>query len=48
MANRFSLRIMKFFVDLLYYALPVIGWICKAAFWILVAAVFILVFVMLL
>lgn len=38
MANLLSLRLMKFFVDLLYYALPVLMWICKAAFWLLIAA----------
>lgn len=38
MANRLSLRFMKFLVDLLYYALPVITFICKAAFYILIAA----------
>ena len=38
MANRLALRIMKFFVDFLYYALPVLAFLCKAAFYILVAA----------
>lgn len=37
MYNRLSLRLMKFFVDFVYYALPVICFLCKAAFWILIA-----------
>lgn len=37
MYNLLSLRIMKFFVDFIYYALPVITWICKAAFYSLIA-----------
>ena len=37
MYNRLSLRIMKFFVDFIYYALPVLTWICKAAFYTLIA-----------
>ena len=48
MANRLSLRILKFFVDLLYYALPVITYICKAAFYILIAAAAFLAFVIIL
>lgn len=38
MANRLSLRLMKFLVDLLYYSLPVMTFICKAAFYTLIAA----------
>lgn len=39
MFNILSLRIMKFFVDFMYYALPVITWLCKVAFYTLIAIV---------
>lgn len=48
MANRLSLRLMKFLVDLLYYALPVLTFICKAAFYTLIAAAAFVVIVIIL
>lgn len=48
MYNRLTLRIMKFFVDFIYYALPVISWICKAAFYILIALFIFVAFVIIL
>lgn len=38
MFNLISLRCMKLLVDFVYYALPVLSWICKAAFYGLIAA----------
>lgn len=48
MFNLISLRLMKFFVDFLYYALPVFYWIFKVALFVLLAvlALFIVVIVL--
>lgn len=48
MFNLISLRLMKFFVDFLYYALPVFYWIFRVAFYSLIAALILILVVIIL
>ena len=45
MYNKFALKFMKFWVDFLYYALPVLAFLFMVAFWLCIAILIVVTFV---